>query len=342
MVTINPKRSAQPSARSSKRLPPHGNGGRDTRQRLHDDRQTHGHEERGVERRANVEVTGRAAPGLQIDDADLEDQDNRGHPSDEPARARPFGKQGEDPREGQHVDGSRDGELGRLEPHRRAGDHAFVGGETEQREGPARRASAGRRRSAERSRSTAGPAVVFAVFTKRFHHVLPGQRFRCCRCQHQDLTARMLTMSTSERKMDDMAPAPARRPARKRANHYHHGDLRRAMLQAAVRTIRTHGIDGLTLRGVGSALGVSRTALYRHFTDKAALLAAVAAEGFRMLRLDLEAAWNEGGRGRAGFEAMGVAYVRFAVAHPSHYRVMFGADIPKDGGGHPRGWRGHP
>jgi AcrR family transcriptional regulator len=131
--------------------------------------------------------------------------------------------------------------------------------------------------------------------------------------------------------MDDMAPAPVRRRARKRANHYHHGDLRRAMLQAAVRTIRTHGIDGLTLRGVGSALGVSRTALYRHFTDKAALLAAVAAEGFRRLRLDLEAAWNEGGRGRAGFEAMGVAYVRFAVAHPSHYRVMFGADIPKDG-----------
>ena len=128
-----------------------------------------------------------------------------------------------------------------------------------------------------------------------------------------------------------MAPAPVRRRARKRANHYHHGDLRRAMLQAAVRTIRTHGIDGLTLRGVGSALGVSRTALYRHFTDKAALLATVAAEGFRMLRLDLEAAWNEGGRGRVGFEAMGVAYVSFAVAHPSHYRVMFGADIPKDG-----------
>ena len=71
------------------------------------------------------------------------------------------------------------------------------------------------------------------------------------------------------------------------------------LLQAAVRTIRTHGVDGLTLRGVGSALGVSRTALYRHFTDKAALLAAVAAEGFRMLRLDLEAAWDEGGRGRA-------------------------------------------
>jgi len=124
-----------------------------------------------------------------------------------------------------------------------------------------------------------------------------------------------------------MARTSAVKPSRKRADRYHHGDLRRALLQAAVRTIRTHGVDGLTLRGVGSTLGVSRTALYRHFTDKAALLAAVAAEGFRMLREELARAWEESGRALTGFEAMGRAYVRFAVAHPSHYRVMFGADI---------------
>jgi AcrR family transcriptional regulator len=115
------------------------------------------------------------------------------------------------------------------------------------------------------------------------------------------------------------------RPTRKRADRYHHGDLRRALLQAAVRTIRTHGVDGLTLRAVGSALGVSRTALYRHFTDKSALVGAVAAEGFRMLREELAEARRAGGR--PGFDAMGAAYVRFAVAHPAHYRVMFGADI---------------
>jgi AcrR family transcriptional regulator len=124
-----------------------------------------------------------------------------------------------------------------------------------------------------------------------------------------------------------MASGASARPVRKRADRYHHGDLRRALLQAAVRTIRTHGIDGLTLRGVGSALGVSRTALYRHFADKAALLAAVAAEGFRMLSQELTEAWERGGRDTEGFEAMGAAYVQFAVAHPSHYRVMFGADI---------------
>jgi AcrR family transcriptional regulator len=94
--------------------------------------------------------------------------------------------------------------------------------------------------------------------------------------------------------------------------------------------IRSHGVESLTLRAVGSSLGVSRTALYRHFSDKAALLAAVAGEGFRTLRIDLEEAWTRGGRGRAGFEAMGVAYVRFAVAHPSHYRVMFSADVRED------------
>jgi AcrR family transcriptional regulator len=116
-------------------------------------------------------------------------------------------------------------------------------------------------------------------------------------------------------------------PGRKRADRYHHGDLRRALLQAAVRTIRRDGVEALTLRGVGSTLGVSRTALYRHFTDKAALLAAVAAEGFRMLRNELTDAWERCGGGPSGLAAMGTAYVSFAVAHPSHYRVMFGADI---------------
>jgi AcrR family transcriptional regulator len=117
------------------------------------------------------------------------------------------------------------------------------------------------------------------------------------------------------------------RPNRKRAGQYHHGDLRRALLEEAVRTIQAGGIGQLTLRSVGEALGVSRTALYRHFSDKQALLAAVGREGFRMLREALTSAWEQHGRGRAGFEAMGLAYVRFAVAHSSHYRVMFGGFV---------------
>ncbi len=113
---------------------------------------------------------------------------------------------------------------------------------------------------------------------------------------------------------------PGRRP-------YHHGNLRRGLLDEALATIRAEGVEGLTLREIGARLGVSRTALYRHFADKRALLAAVSTDGFRTLRQQLVTAWEGRGRGRAAFESMGVAYVDFAVANPSHYRVMFGGFV---------------
>ena len=114
---------------------------------------------------------------------------------------------------------------------------------------------------------------------------------------------------------------------RKLARRYHHGNLRRALLDDALATIRAAGVAGLTMREMGARLGVSRTALYRHFADKRALLAAVATEGFRTLREQLVAAWEEGGRTRAGFRGMGIAYIRFAVTNPAHYRVMFGGFV---------------
>jgi len=114
---------------------------------------------------------------------------------------------------------------------------------------------------------------------------------------------------------------------KKPRTRYHHGDLRRALVSEAVRTIREEGVDALTLRAAGKRLGVSQTALYRHFPDKAALLAAVATEGFRMLRVTLDEAWSHGRGGIKAFHAMGVAYVRFARLNPSHYRVMFGGFV---------------
>ena len=114
---------------------------------------------------------------------------------------------------------------------------------------------------------------------------------------------------------------------RKPRRPYHHGNLRRGLLDEALATIRAESVDRLTLREIGARLGVSRSALYRHFADKRALLAAVATEGFRTLRQHLVAAWAEGGHNRAAFEAMGIAYVRFAVGNSSHYRVMFGGSI---------------
>ena len=119
----------------------------------------------------------------------------------------------------------------------------------------------------------------------------------------------------------------AKRPRKKRSGTYHHGDLRQALVTEALRTIDRDGVNALTLRSIGDRLGVSRTALYRHFADKPTLLAAVGREGFRLLRETLTEAWEGHGRGTAGFEAMGLAYVQFAAAHPSHYRVMFGGFI---------------
>src|SRR6187402_3406059 len=117
----------------------------------------------------------------------------------------------------------------------------------------------------------------------------------------------MLTLSTHAFRMRSV-PTPRRaKTVRKQPDRYHHGDLPRAMLQEAVRTIQKDGVESLTLRGVGERLGVSRSALYRHFADKQALLRAVAGEGFRLLRSTLLEAWNSEGRGHTGFEAMGAA-----------------------------------
>ena len=140
----------------------------------------------------------------------------------------------------------------------------------------------------------------------------------------------MLTVSTSTAKLVHMSESPSR-PRRKPRDRYHHGDLRRALLDEALRTIQKEGVEALTLRTIGVRLGVSRTALYRHFADKRALLSAVATEGFRLLRERLVEAWGSGGAG--GFNAMGVAYIRFAMANPPHYRVMFGGVVdsaPRD------------
>ena len=121
-----------------------------------------------------------------------------------------------------------------------------------------------------------------------------------------------------------MAQLRRRPPAAAAQRSYHHGDLRRALVAEALKTIRTGGVDALTLRSIGSTLGVSRTALYRHFPDKSALLTAVGREGFRLFRAALEDARRAQPTWSDGFRAMGMAYVKFAREHSSHYQVMFG------------------
>jgi AcrR family transcriptional regulator len=114
--------------------------------------------------------------------------------------------------------------------------------------------------------------------------------------------------------------------ARAGRRSYHHGNLRAALVEAAVAMVQGSGVEALTLRGVARRAGVSPAAPYRHFADKRALLAAVAEEGFRLLASALhEAGGSTEPRDR--FRARGRAYVGFATRHPSHFRVMFGREL---------------
>src|SRR3954469_24479710 len=116
---------------------------------------------------------------------------------------------------------------------------------------------------------------------------------------------------------------------RKPRGHYHHGNLRRALIDEAVRTIQRSGVEALTLRGVGASLGVSRTALYRHFADKDALLAVVAREGFVALKATLDTARTRAADPDVQLTEMGTAYVRFAIDNQAHYLVMFGSFLER-------------
>jgi AcrR family transcriptional regulator len=110
--------------------------------------------------------------------------------------------------------------------------------------------------------------------------------------------------------------APKTRP-------YHHGDLRRALLAAAVDVISEVGPAAMSVRAVARTAGVSHAAVTYHFGDKAGLLTAVAADGYRMLAGALEAAQRE----RASFLEVGVAYVQFAVSHRAHFEVMYRPEL---------------
>ena len=104
---------------------------------------------------------------------------------------------------------------------------------------------------------------------------------------------------------------------------YHHGDLRAALVEAGLTLLATRSADDLSLREVARAVGVSATAVYRHFPDKRALMEALAAEGMAKLAQAQHAAAEDAGGGAAGFNATGRAYVRFALAHPALFRLMF-------------------
>lgn len=114
-----------------------------------------------------------------------------------------------------------------------------------------------------------------------------------------------------------MSPPAAPRQA------YHHGDLRGALLEAGLRLLRSRSVDDLGLRELAREVGVSAAAIYRHFPDKNALMAALAAEGLERLASAQRRATRSAGSAEAGFLASGMAYVRFAVDNPALFRLVF-------------------
>jgi AcrR family transcriptional regulator len=118
-------------------------------------------------------------------------------------------------------------------------------------------------------------------------------------------------------------------PPKKRP--YHHGDLRTALIEAALSLVEEHGVKGLALSDAAHRAGVSVAAPYRHFKDKEALLAEIAAEGFVLFRDALARAAQTNPKDKVQrLVEMGVAYVDFALEHRSHFKVMWESGIPKE------------
>lgn len=104
---------------------------------------------------------------------------------------------------------------------------------------------------------------------------------------------------------------------------YHHGDLPRALVNAAIELIEEQGSEALTLRDLAHRVGVSHTAPYRHFADKKALLAATAEQGFMDLAAAALAEFESETSPSEGLINLGRAYVRFAAKRPILFRLMF-------------------
>jgi len=116
--------------------------------------------------------------------------------------------------------------------------------------------------------------------------------------------------------------------AEKPKSTYHHGNLKAALVIEATNMIVTNGIEALSLRKLAQEVGVSRTAAYHHFKDKAALLSAIAVTGFELWQKQSEAILNdEKLKAKEKFSQFVRAYIRFANENAHLYELMFGREI---------------
>jgi AcrR family transcriptional regulator len=112
---------------------------------------------------------------------------------------------------------------------------------------------------------------------------------------------------------------------------YHHGNLKEALVRAALELIAEKGPGGFTFADAARWAGVSPAAPYRHYRDRDALLADVAKRGFAEFAAALTKAWDDGKPDlMAAFDRLGKAYLAFARAEPAYYSAMFEAGVPVD------------
>ena len=132
--------------------------------------------------------------------------------------------------------------------------------------------------------------------------------------------------------MAKVAKVPKVAKTRKLRRSYHHGALREALIEAAAGVAAERGVGALSLREAARRAGVTEAAPYHYFADKSALLAAVAEQGFRLFDQTQGAAADQAGPDPVErLQALGAAYVRFAVDHPHYFRVMFRPHLVEHG-----------
>jgi AcrR family transcriptional regulator len=110
---------------------------------------------------------------------------------------------------------------------------------------------------------------------------------------------------------------------------YHHGNLREALIRAALELIAKKGAAGFTFAEAARFAGVSPAAPYRHFRDRDELMASVALRGFELFEAALALAWSDGRPDSfVALDRLGKAYLEFARAQPAYYSAMFESGIP--------------
>jgi len=135
----------------------------------------------------------------------------------------------------------------------------------------------------------------------------------------------ILQLSRSSR--SDYAPEVVSRPRRKPRGAYHHGNLREAIVGAATAIVNASGPLALNVRAAAERVGVTHAAVYHHFADREAMIAGVAEAAFVHIAKDMEQACAGATAPLDRYRRMGLAYVRYALRHPTLYALTFGAEV---------------